>query len=67
MSSSSIVITNPNVIKYLKCQLYTEAILVLTLIILLPTVLYEEYRHFRKQQEQRRKMEGVKVEGEKEY
>ncbi len=40
--------------------------MVLTFIVLLPTIIYEEYRHFRKQQEQRRKMEGVEVEVEDE-
>jgi hypothetical protein len=59
MTSTMIMITNPEVIKYLKCQLYTEAILVLTLLILVPTIVYEEYRHFTKRQEKRTKMEGV--------
>ena len=43
---SPIVVTNPEVIKYLICQLWTEAILLLTLFLLIPSIVWEEWLHF---------------------
>ncbi|KAL9181949.1 hypothetical protein ACHAXT_012292 [Thalassiosira profunda] len=50
----AIVVTNPEVIKYLVCQLFTEAILVLTLALLVPSILWEEWRHFAKEWRRKR-------------
>ena len=49
------MVTNPEVIKYLICQLFTEAILVLTLVLLVPSILWEEWRHFTKNRLRNRK------------
>lgn len=46
--SAPLVVTNPDVIKYLICQLFTEAILVITFTLLVTSILYEEIRHIRK-------------------
>lgn len=46
LSAPPVVVTNPEVVKYLICQLFTEAILVLTLVLLVPSILWEEWRHF---------------------
>eukprot|EP00581_Thalassiosira_minuscula_P017791 CAMPEP_0183723300 /NCGR_PEP_ID=MMETSP0737-20130205/14922_1 /TAXON_ID=385413 /ORGANISM="Thalassiosira miniscula, Strain CCMP1093" /LENGTH=78 /DNA_ID=CAMNT_0025953561 /DNA_START=94 /DNA_END=330 /DNA_ORIENTATION=- len=48
LTAPPIVVTNPEVIKYLICQLFTEAILVMTLVLLVPSILWEEWRHFSK-------------------
>lgn len=46
ITAPPIVVTNPEVVKYLICQLFTEAILVLTLALLVPSILWEEWRHY---------------------
>ncbi len=39
-----IVVTNPDAVRYLIYQLYTEAVLVVTLVLLVPFVLLDEWR-----------------------
>lgn len=53
------MVTNPEVIKYLICQLFTEAILVLTLVLLVPSILWEEWRHFTKNRLRNRKKKAT--------
>lgn len=48
LTAPPIVVTNPEVVKYLICQLFTEAILVLTLVLLVPSIVWEEWRHVSK-------------------
>ena len=54
-----IVVTNPEVVKYLICQLWTEAVLVLTLVLLVPSILWEEWRHYSKNRQRDKKMKKV--------
>eukprot|EP00580_Thalassiosira_gravida_P002468 CAMPEP_0201599250 /NCGR_PEP_ID=MMETSP0492-20130828/784_1 /ASSEMBLY_ACC=CAM_ASM_000837 /TAXON_ID=420259 /ORGANISM="Thalassiosira gravida, Strain GMp14c1" /LENGTH=87 /DNA_ID=CAMNT_0048061805 /DNA_START=9 /DNA_END=272 /DNA_ORIENTATION=- len=59
LTAPPIVVTNPEVIKYLICQLFTEAILVLTLVLLVPSILWEEWRHFAKNRQLRNRKKRV--------
>ncbi|EJK77985.1 hypothetical protein THAOC_00143, partial [Thalassiosira oceanica] len=52
--SPPIVVTNPEVVKYLICQLFTEAVLVLTLVFLIPSILWEEFKHWSRRRTKRR-------------
>jgi len=52
--SPPIVVTNPEVVKYLICQLFTEAVLVLTLVFLIPSILWEEFKHWSRRRAKRR-------------
>eukprot|EP00584_Thalassiosira_punctigera_P021250 CAMPEP_0172554900 /NCGR_PEP_ID=MMETSP1067-20121228/56936_1 /TAXON_ID=265564 ORGANISM="Thalassiosira punctigera, Strain Tpunct2005C2" /NCGR_SAMPLE_ID=MMETSP1067 /ASSEMBLY_ACC=CAM_ASM_000444 /LENGTH=89 /DNA_ID=CAMNT_0013343363 /DNA_START=56 /DNA_END=325 /DNA_ORIENTATION=- len=60
LTAPPIVVTNPEVIKYLVCQLFTEAILVLTLVLLVPSILWEEWRHHSKNRQLRNRKKRVK-------
>lgn len=48
MATTPIVVTNPDAVRYLIFQLYTEAILVLTLVLIVPLVVLDEWRLHRK-------------------
>jgi hypothetical protein len=42
--AAPIVVTNPEAVRYLIFQLYTEAVLVLTLVLVVPLVVWDEWR-----------------------
>lgn len=46
--AAPIVVTNPEAVRYLIFQLYTEAVLVLTLVLVVPLVVWDEWRFHRK-------------------
>ena len=56
-----IVVNNPNALKYIICQLFTEALLVLTLVLLIPSILWEEVRHVQKNRIRKQKIKKQKA------
>ena len=56
-----IVVNNPNALKYIICQLFTEALLVITLVLLIPSVLWEEVRHIQKNRIRKQKIKKQKA------
>jgi len=56
-----IVVNNPNALKYIICQLFTEALLVLTLVLLIPSILWEEVRHIQKNRIRKQKIKKQKT------
>ena len=56
-----IVVNNPNALKYIICQLFTEALLVLTLVLLIPSILWEEVTHIQKNRIRKQKIKKQKA------
>ena len=56
-----IVVNNLNALKYIICQLFTEALLVITLVLLIPSILWEEVRHIQKNRIRKQKVKKQKA------